>query len=96
MKQHTNKIFLGDLMGCKIVTAEGKVLGHIHDVEISAGPEYQVTALLYGRGGLENHLHMLNPFRGEQQPPARPKSIPWRKIASIEQHTVRLRASKDD
>ena len=85
------KVFLGDLLGCKIVTAAGKTLGHIHDVEISEGPEYQVMALLYGKGSIARHLHTLNPFRSQQREPPRSPAVPWHAVASFEAHVVRLR-----
>lgn len=90
------KVFLSDFMGCKIVTAEGKTLGHIHDVELSEGPEYQVKALLYGLGGIANHLHVLNPFRSQQREPPKPRAIPWHAVASFETHMVRLREDFDE
>jgi sporulation protein YlmC with PRC-barrel domain len=92
MKQSIRTVFLSDLMGCSIVTAQGKTLGHIRDVEISEGPEYCVKALLYGWGGVAQHLHMLNPFRSSQQEPPRPQAIPWHAVESFEARVVRLRA----
>lgn len=96
MKPGPRKIFLNDLLGCKIITAEGKMLGRIRDVEISEGPRYQVKALLYGWGGIANHLHVLNPFRGQLQEPPRPQAIPWHEVESIEAHAVRLRAGFEE
>jgi sporulation protein YlmC with PRC-barrel domain len=90
------KVFLGDLLGCKIVTAQGKMLGRIHDVEISKGPEYQVRALLYGKGSIAHHLHLLNPFRSQQREPPRPLTVPWQAVASFEAHIVRLREEFDE
>jgi sporulation protein YlmC with PRC-barrel domain len=90
---NAKKVFLSDLMGCKIVTAQGRTLGRVHDIEISEGPGYQVKSLLYGKGAIAHHLHLLNPFRGSQQASPRPEAVPWHEVESFEAHIVRLRPS---
>ena len=91
MKRTASKLFLGDLLGCKIVTTEGKVLGHVLDVQLTSGPEYKVTALMFGRGGLFHRLHVLNSFRRERAKPARPDTVPWEAVASFERPVVKLK-----
>jgi sporulation protein YlmC with PRC-barrel domain len=88
-KQHQSSItYIGDLLRCKIVTAEGKRLGHVADVQLSTGPEYRIIALLYGELGWLHRLHLLNPVgpRG----PRKPKMVPWEAIDRIEGATVIL------
>ena len=91
MKRTTAKLFLGDLLGCKIITAEGKVLGHVLDIQLTSGPEYKVTALMFGRGGLFHRLHVLNPFHKERRKPARPDTVPWEAVASFARPVVKLK-----
>lgn len=95
MKNTRLTLFLGDLLGCEIVTAEGKVLGHVADIQLSQGPVYSVIALLYGEQGWLYRWHVLNPFkRGVQRP--EPKKIPWSAVASFQQPVVRLKAGYEE
>lgn len=91
MKRKASKLFLGDLLGCKIVTAEGKVLGHVLDIQLTSGPEYKVTALMFSRRGLFHRLHVLNPFHRERAKPVTPDTIPWEAVASFERPVVKLK-----
>jgi sporulation protein YlmC with PRC-barrel domain len=91
MSQTPTKFFISDLLRCKIVTAEGKRLGHVLDIQLTQGPEYKVTALLYGRSGLFHRLHLLNPFRKQGSAPPKPDTVPWDMIASFENSTVKLK-----
>ncbi|MDQ6661265.1 MAG: PRC-barrel domain-containing protein [Chloroflexota bacterium] len=81
---------MGDLLACKIVTAEGKRLGHIADVELTPGPEYRVTKLLYGQRGWLHRLHVLNPFV-DKKSHHKPDSVPWDAVDRIEGSTVILK-----
>jgi sporulation protein YlmC with PRC-barrel domain len=93
MSRTTTKFFISDLLGSQIVTSEGKVLGHVRDILVSSGPEYTVTALMYGRGGLFHrlHLHLLNPFRKGTPSRAKPDTVPWDAVVSFEGSVVKLR-----
>lgn len=95
MKRSASKIFLGDLLGCKIVTAEGKMLGHVLDIQLTRGPDYKVIALMFGRGGLFHRLHVLNPFHKEPLKPSSPNTVPWEAVASFEHPVVKLKPGFD-
>jgi sporulation protein YlmC with PRC-barrel domain len=74
---HSSPLFISDLLGCKIVTAEGKTLGHVLDIQLTHTPACTIHALLYGHSGLLHHFHMLNPFRNPHANPPPPTTIPW-------------------
>ncbi|MBO0790877.1 MAG: PRC-barrel domain-containing protein [Ktedonobacteraceae bacterium] len=95
MKHSSPKVFLGDLLGSKIVTAEGETLGHVLDIQFTKKPTYQVKALMYGRGGLFHRLHVLNPFRKEPLPTPKSDTIPWEAVDSFKRPFVRLKAGFD-
>lgn len=78
-----SRLFIGDLLRCKLVTSEGKLVGHVTDIQLSKGPEYRILAFIYGRRGFLYRLHVLNPFRrlGDEETP--PDKIPWEMIAQI-------------
>lgn len=91
MSQTTARCFISDLLGSIIVTSEGKMLGHVRDIQLSSGPEYKVTALMYGSGGLFHRLHLLNPFRKGKPSLAKPDTVPWNAVASFERPVVKLK-----
>ncbi|GLV56813.1 hypothetical protein KDH_36520 [Dictyobacter sp. S3.2.2.5] len=95
MKRAPAKMFISDLLGCKIVTAQGKVLGHVLDLMLTAAPEYRVRALMYGRSGLFHRLSVLSPFRkmAGVNPPC--DTIPWHAVDSLEGSLIRLKADFD-
>ena len=93
MKDTTTKLWLSDLLGCKIVTNEGKVIGYVRDIELTTDPRYQVKALLFGWGGITNHFHIAQPFRKQQKKTAKPDAIPWEEVASLKDRTIYLKST---
>ncbi len=93
MRQAMSKFLISDLLGARIVTADGKTLGHVRDIQLSTGPEYKVTALMYGRGGLFHRLHLLNPLRRGKPSIAKPDTVSWDAVASFERPVVKLKSS---
>ncbi len=94
MNQSVTKFLISDLLGAKIVTAEGKQLGHVRDIQLTHGPEYKVTALMYGRSGLLHRLHLLNPFRKRNSPLSKPDTVLWDAVASFERPVVKLKPGR--
>ena len=88
MNRRTIKI--SDLLECKIVTAEGKTVGRVADVQLTPAPEYRITALLFGPRAWLLRLHMLNPFNGRpsSKPPNR---VLWETVDRIEPPTITLK-----
>ena len=81
------------LLGRKIVTAEGKRVGHVADVVLTPDAPHKVTGLLYGERGWEHRLHILNPFRKVDHAQAKSDIIPWDAVERIERSTIVLKAS---
>ena len=90
MPETTKKLLISDLLDCKIVTAEGKLIGHVADVQITPGPEYRVTALLFGEGGWLYRLHVLNHLA--HRTPHKPDSVPWEAVDTIKHPVITLKA----
>src|SRR5581483_11626841 len=91
MERNGHKLRISDLLGCKIVTAEGKVVGHVADVQLTPGPEYRVTALLFGRRGWLYRLHVLNPLEERSSEPPELDRVSWEAIAHIKHGTIKLK-----
>ena len=91
MRRAMSKFLISDLLGARIVTAEGKTLGHVRDIQLTSGPDYKVTALMYGRGGLFHRLHLLNPFRHGKPSISKPDTVPWDAVASFERPVIKLK-----
>ena len=92
MKQPASPFSLSDLLGSKIVTAEGKTLGHVLDIQLTSGPDYRVEALLYGQSGLLHRFHVLNPFQPRRKPSSPPAGIPWGAVEALDHRYIRLKA----
>ncbi|HXR66387.1 MAG TPA: divalent metal cation transporter [Ktedonobacteraceae bacterium] len=76
-------LFIGDLLRYKLVTSEGKLVGHVTDIQLSKDPEYRILAFIYGRRGLLYRLHDLNPFRHLEYEEILPDKVPWEMVAQI-------------
>jgi sporulation protein YlmC with PRC-barrel domain len=81
---------ISDLLSCKIVTADGNVVGRVADVQLTPAPEYRVTALLFGPRAWLLRLHMLNPFNGRPSSKA-PNRVLWETIDRIEPPIITLK-----
>ena len=91
MQAKQSKLYIGNILDKKIVTAEGKTIGHVADIQLSPGPEYIVVALIFGRRGWLFRLHVLNPFASVEKRPREPKTVPWDAIDRIERGAVILK-----
>lgn len=91
MSRTATKFFISDLLGSQIVTDEGKVLGHVRDIQLTSGPEYKVIALMYGSGGFLHRFHMLNPIRKGTPSPIKHETIRWDAVASFDGSVVKLK-----
>lgn len=88
-------IYIADLVGSKIVTAEGRTIGRVIDLRVTPGPEYRVIALECGLSGWLHRLHvlrrvaMLLPRQGE------PRVIPWEDVARYDRYVVALKPGRE-
>ena len=92
MGANATRICISDLLGCKIVTAEGQCLGRVMDIQLSEGPEYSVIALMFGRGALMHRWHVLNPFRTHKEQVVRIYCVPWEAVGTLEKAVICLNA----
>src|SRR5947207_2526778 len=89
--QHPKSLFLEDLLGSKIVTAEGKTIGHVVDIRITHGREYIVTALVFGQHGWLYRWHVLHSLAEKFGLRIEPNTIPWDVVERFECCTVTLK-----
>jgi sporulation protein YlmC with PRC-barrel domain len=87
----TSTISIADLIGSKIVTAEGKKIGHVVDIEVTHGPVYEVTGLVFGRYAWLYRFDVLYPFARAFGLDVEPDTIPWHAVERFEQFTVILK-----
>ena len=91
MKNSQAPLYISKLLGLPIVTAEGKRIGHVEDIVLTPETPYKVVGLLYGEGGLQHRLHLLNPFTRVKHSPMKPDMIAWDTVERIERSEVRLK-----
>ena len=84
---------VGDLVGSRVVTAEGKSLGRVAEVRATRQPPHRVTALDLGPHGWLERLHMtaggVIGWSGE------PHGIPWEAVDRFERGTIILKPDHD-
>ncbi len=93
MKQeNTTTRNLEELLYKKIITADGKLIGHVFDIQLSRDGEHRITALMYGHKSLLFRLHtyelIARVFRFKQKP----KTIPWEAIENFDHAAVHLKS----
>lgn len=88
-------LFIGDLLGSKIVTAEGKRIGHVIDIECTSGREQKVTALVFGTHAWLSRWHVAFSWIEKLGGHSEPDKIPWAAVESFESLTVRLKPGRE-
>lgn len=83
--------YISNLLNHKIVTAEGKRIGHVADVVLTPEAPHKVTGLLYGESGWQYRLHMLNPFSKVEHSPTQSNVISWENVERVERSTIVLK-----
>lgn len=84
-----------DLMDKRIVTANGKTLGHVIDIQLSRDGENRVIALMYGYRSLLYRLHVYQSVARAFQIHQKPQMIPWESVERVEHSTIRLKGQKE-
>jgi sporulation protein YlmC with PRC-barrel domain len=85
-----------DLIGRRVVAANGRELGHVIDLELQHGRGgFRVAALELGRYGWLDRLHILRPLARRIGGAAKPKLIDWRSVERAPKGELRLRAMPD-
>lgn len=91
-KRGKHIIRMQELLGSKIVTHDGKKVGHIFDLQVSHAPEYEVVSIVYGRLAMLYRMHVLHPFAHMLHlKSGEPETIAWNQVASIEHRKVTLK-----
>jgi len=88
-------MYIEDLVGSRIITAEGKKIGRVVDVQVTPDPEHVVTALVFGRYGWLYRFHVLQPFAETFGLRHEPRTIPWDAVKRFEHFTVTLKPGRD-
>src|SRR5437763_129324 len=88
LMQSKRTIFIGDLLGCKILTAEGRHIGHVVDIQLTRGNEHKATSLVYGVHGWLYRWHVLASFANKFGLRFEPDTIPWNAVDRFENLTV--------
>lgn len=83
---------LEELLNNKIVTADGKTIGHVFDIQLSRDGEHRVTALMYGQKSLLHRLHVYEPVARAFRLKQKPKTIPWEAVENSDHAVVRLKS----
>ena len=91
MNQPRTSRYISKLLSHKIVTAEGKRIGHVADVVLTEEAPYKVRGFLYGESGWEHRLHLLNPFSKVDHAQTKPDMLPWEHVERIERSTIVLK-----
>lgn len=79
-----------DLAGCRIVTAEGKTLGHVVDVVVQRDT-FAVVGLLFGVWSWLYRLDIFLHFVRSHSATIQPHVVPWGAVASCDRFTVTLK-----
>ena len=93
-KRVPRRISLADLVGSKIVTAEGKYVGHVVDAHLVPNRSYRVTELVYGTRAWLARLDVLGVLAGLVRPTTErhaPHAIPWEAVDRYERFVVYLK-----
>ncbi len=83
-----------NLLDKKIVTADGKTLGHVIDIQLSQDSKYRIIALMYGYHSLLYRLHVFDPVARAFHLHDKPKTIPWEAVAHVDQSAIQLKGDK--
>ncbi len=94
MTAHARTIFIEDLLSSRIVTAEGKKVGRVVDLELARGRGYMVSAIQTGTFGWLDRLHVIGPATRFIRRAPRPKSIPWDEVEKFEGFVVTLKPGR--
>ena len=96
MKQaNTTTHNLEELLYKRIITANGKKLGHVFDIQLSRDGEHRVTALMFGQKSLLFRLHSYEPFSRVFHFNQKPKTIPWEAVEHFDHAAIYLKPGYD-
>ena len=88
-------ITIEDLVGSKVVTAEGKLVGHVTEVQVTPGPEYRVIAFDFGLNAWLDRLHLLGRLVALRAKDMEPRTAYWDDVDRYERFTVTLKPGRE-
>lgn len=91
---HARKMLVGNLLGSKIINAQGHTLGHVADLQVSQHPPYEVQGLFYGERGWLHRLHIPADFPDEASGRRQACYISWHAVARLEPGHVYLKPER--
>jgi len=91
MNHFQSSNYISNLLGHRIVTAEGKRVGHVADIVLTQEAPYKVIGFLYGERGWEHRLHLLNPFSKVDHAQTKSDILSWDDVERIERSTIVLK-----
>lgn len=91
MSNIRSTMYIEDLVGSKIVTAEGKHLGRVVDVLVRDGSEYEVTGVIFGTSAWLYRYHVIQPFTRVFGAYLKPHIVPWEDVERFEHFVVTLK-----
>ncbi len=94
MRNATNIHSMEDLLDKKIVTADGKTLGHTIDIQLTRHAPYRIVALMYGYHSLLYRLHVYEPVARAFHLHHEPKKIPWEAVEHVDHKAIWLKEEK--
>lgn len=83
------RMWLHDLVGSQVVTADGRRLGRVVDFEVAHDAGFEVVALELGRYGVFDRLAVtavVARLVGQH----RPRTVQWSSVDVVEDGTIRL------
>ena len=90
MPASVRKVRAAELISSRVVTADGRELGKVVDLHLSAGPGYEVTELLIGPAGWLERLDIARLFSARIAR-SQPDRIPWSAVDRFERNRVILK-----
>jgi sporulation protein YlmC with PRC-barrel domain len=84
MARGKRTIEIEDLVGGRVVDAEGRTLGHVVDVLVTGLPRPEVVALALGAGAWLARLEVDSPLLRLLRRSRRVKVVPWRHVDAVE------------
>ena len=92
MKQeNTTTRKLEEFLYKKIITADGKIVGHVFDIEVSRDGAFRITALMYGEKSLLFRLHTYEPLARVFRFKQKPNTISWENVEKIDHKVIHLK-----
>ncbi len=82
---------LEELLYKKIITADGKNIGHVFDIQVSQDGTFRITALMYGEKSLLFRLHTYEVFARVFHFKQKPKTIPWEGVERFDHKAIHLK-----